>query len=365
MEKEVLKKFKFFSEERGYHYDKNYSVLIDRTDLLFVISGGVRFDDELLGKVKSLYEKRANVQRCVRMNSLKNVGKTGRHHICFDMIGHFHFFEKERMMQKKEAIGFAYCFLVSTLKISSKKIFLRYHPDDLESKSICESLTANLESDFELVYYSKDNSHAAYRIELTIKQSDDTMKELWNIVMYDFASPRIGDNLLPSISIDSGASLDRIVTVLEGGDSNYQNSSWKGLITKLKIILNTENDEFINLTADMLKAILILDENGVEPGNKKERYVMKKLLKSFLIRCELDEKKIEDAIILGATHFDIKMNKLQSYVSNFNKSLQTNAKSNIKKIDKKYRSTEIDFEKVFDTYGLDKDLYNFFKKKMG
>jgi alanyl-tRNA synthetase len=111
-------------------------VPINDPTLLFTNSGMVQFKDVFLGQDKRSYTRAASCQRSLRAggkhNDLENVGYTARHHTFFEMLGNFSFGD----YFKRNAIKYAWEFLVDELKIPADKLWVTVYAEDDDAADI-------------------------------------------------------------------------------------------------------------------------------------------------------------------------------------------------------------------------------------
>src|SRR5437899_12397696 len=90
---ELRQAFTRYFVEHG-HTSVPSSSLIPQADptLLFTNAGMNQFKGVFLGEETRPYKRAVTVEKCLRAggkdNDRENVGYTGRHHTCFEMLGH-------------------------------------------------------------------------------------------------------------------------------------------------------------------------------------------------------------------------------------------------------------------------------------
>ncbi|MBW2646022.1 MAG: alanine--tRNA ligase, partial [Deltaproteobacteria bacterium] len=131
---ELREKFLTFFKEKDHRIVKSSPLLPhDDPTLLFTNAGMVQFKRTFLGEEKRDYVRAATSQKCVRAggkhNDLENVGRTGRHHTFFEMLGNFSFGD----YFKEKAIEFAWDLLINGYGLPVEKLWVSVFKEDDEA----------------------------------------------------------------------------------------------------------------------------------------------------------------------------------------------------------------------------------------
>ena len=116
--------------------------------------------------------------------------------------------------------------------------------------------------------------------------------EIWNLVFTQFN--RVGnppDNLrpLPSKNIDTGMGLERTAAVLQGVETNFHIDILRPLVEAAGKVCGVrydpadENGRRLRRIADHLRACAFAVHENVYPGNKKQGYVIRRLLRRAVL----------------------------------------------------------------------------------
>jgi alanyl-tRNA synthetase len=260
---EIRRKFLDFFIQKG-HREVHSSSLVPANDptLLFTNAGMNQFKDVFLGLEKRDYTRATTSQKCVRAggkhNDLENVGFTNRHHTFFEMLGNFSFGD----YFKKDAIAYAWELITSPewFGIDKAKLYVTIFkgengvPRDGEAYDLW--LGQGVPKDRIFEFGAKDNfwqmgdtgpcgpcSEIHYDMGVAASDSSHTgcafgcdcgrYVELWNLVFMQFDRDSSGKlNPLPKPSIDTGAGLERLASVLQGVISNYEADLFTPLIKR-------------------------------------------------------------------------------------------------------------------------------------
>ena len=278
----------------------------DDPTLLFTNAGMVQFKNVFLGLESRPYDKAVSSQKCVRAggkhNDLDNVGFTKRHHTFFEMLGNFSFGD----YFKKEAIEYAWDFLVHVLEIPPEHLWITVFQDDDEAESLWKSISGLPSSrivrlnEKENFWSMGDTGPCGPCSEIIVDRGEshkcgpncgvgvcdcDRWLEIWNLVFMQYYRDETGTlTPLPKPSIDTGMGLERIASVLQGGDSNFDTDLFIPLIHKVWQISgvkgDTSNQVFAaRVIADHVRACTFLAGDGVYPSNEGRGYVMRRILR--------------------------------------------------------------------------------------
>jgi alanyl-tRNA synthetase len=270
--------------------------------LLFTNAGMVQFKDVFLGKEQRDYLRAASSQRCVRAggkhNDLENVGYTSRHHTFFEMLGNFSFGD----YFKREAIHFAWDFLIYTLGLDPQRLWCTVYMDDdeaadiwLKDIGISPRRFARL-GEASNFWAMGDTGPCGPCSEIfydhgpevpggppgSADEDGDRFVEIWNLVFMQFERAADGTmRPLPRPSVDTGMGLERISAVMQGVHSNYDIDLFKNLIRAAGKLAGTSvlTSSSLRVIADHIRASAFLIVDGVSPSNEGRGYVLRRIIR--------------------------------------------------------------------------------------
>ena len=282
------------------------SPLVPRNDptLLFTNAGMVQFKNIFTGTEKRPYVRATTSQKCVRAggkhNDLDNVGYTARHLTFFEMLGNFSFGD----YFKEDAIKFAWEFLTKDLGLPKEKLSVTVYATDDEAfglwgkiaglpdeKIIRIGTNANFWSMGDTgpcgpcseIFY--DHGESVWGGPPGSPEEDgDRFVEVWNLVFMQYEQLAGGERLnLPKPSIDTGMGLERISTVLQGVQSNFETDLFRHLIAASVDASGVKPDGDAvfshRIIADHLRSTSFLIADGVLPSNEGRGYVLRRIMR--------------------------------------------------------------------------------------
>ncbi|WP_078428959.1 alanine--tRNA ligase [Alkalihalobacterium alkalinitrilicum] len=294
-----------FFKEKGHDVEPSASLVpIDDPSLLWINSGVATLKKYFDGRVIPENPRITNAQKSIRTNDIENVGKTARHHTFFEMLGNFSIGD----YFKEEAIDFAWEFLTSEkwIGFDPERLSVTVHPEDQEAYNfwkqkigIPEERIIRLEGNFwdigegpsgpntEIFYdrgpkYGNDENDP----ELYPGGENDRYLEVWNLVFSQFNHNPDGTYTpLPKKNIDTGAGLERLVSVIQDVETNFDTDLFMPIIrateeiSGVKYGQNTETDVSFKVIADHIRTVTFAVGDGALPSNEGRGYVLRRLLR--------------------------------------------------------------------------------------
>jgi alanyl-tRNA synthetase len=288
----------------GFKWQDSVSIVSSNPKLLFNISGGVVFENMISYGTTTESTRVVSVQTCLRTDGWEKIGRSGRHHLVFDMLGHFSFYEGKEAEVKDVMIESAWRYLTACLNISPNKLLATVHPQDVTSQKIWKRLGVRTVSNDRNITYTPTRNRCGVRTEI-VWQNPDTGKlmELWNLVFTEFQGEILFESPLELIAADSGASIDRIITAVECSRSNYENSNWKGVICSLAERSKVQDQVIMCRLADLGKAAVLLASQGLRPDNKAAGYVLRKLIRETFILCQQTSIPFDEFVAISGNQW--------------------------------------------------------------
>jgi len=290
-----------FFESKGHKHLPGATLVPESmSTTLFTIAGMEPFVPVFLGEAPAPAPRVVTIQRCLRVagakSDIENVGRTGRHGTFLEMLGNFSFGD----YYKREAIAWAWEFVTERLRLDPSKLYVTVHTSDDEAQEIWETLIG-LPSD-RITRWDEDNfwtmgptgpcgpcseifydlgPEAASGPDDTGPNKGDRYLEIWNLVFQQYNRTPDGKlHDLPKKAIDTGAGLERVLTVVNGVRSMYETDLFEDLVRAQPPAGDTSlspEEQLVRrrIIADHVRAITFLIADGVYPSNTDRGYVLR------------------------------------------------------------------------------------------
>ncbi|MCK4517304.1 alanine--tRNA ligase, partial [Candidatus Babeliales bacterium] len=410
---DIRQKFLNFFKKQN-HTIVPSSPLIPAEDptLLFVNAGMNQFKDMFLGVEKRSYTRATSSQKCVRAggkhNDLDEVGFTNRHLTFFEMLGNFSFGD----YFKKEAIEFAWQFLIKEIKLDSQNLVVSVYKTDDESYEIWHK-TIGLEKERIFKLGEEDNFwqmgetgpcgpcseihfDKGSGVGCKTKHCDPSCPcgrfiEIWNLVFMQYDRQSDGTlKPLKQTGVDTGMGFERLSMILQKKDSIFESDLFEFLLNKIEKLTgksyaksNADAKVVFHVLADHVRSSSSIIADGGSPSNERRGYVLRKIIR----RAVLFAQKLEDGDLFPKlaetfidvmssvfpnlkTNKDLILNVLRAEVEQFSVTLEQGQHKFFKyvKENKKTKQKIISGEQAFmlyDTYGFPPELTQVMARENG
>ena len=285
--------------------------------LLFTNAGMVQFKDVFLGTDKRPYTRAVDSQKVLRVagkhNDLDEVGRDDSHHTFFEMLGNWSFGD----YYKKEAITWAWQLLTDVWSLPKDRLYATCFKDDQgniptdeEAAGIWRQQPGMLPE--HILFFGRHENFwemaetgpcgPCSEIHFDRGEEFDNLRgkphrcgvngectrylELWNNVFIQYN--RIDKDTLeplPAKHVDTGMSLERLASVLQGVDSNYKIDLFRAALDAVRALTGDSPEQMVaNFTpyrviADHARAAAFLIADGVVPGNVGRNYVCRMIIR--------------------------------------------------------------------------------------
>ncbi|MBI3323849.1 MAG: alanine--tRNA ligase [Candidatus Omnitrophica bacterium] len=303
---------RFFEAPPRQHRIVESDSLIPSGDptVLFTSAGMNQFKEYFLGK-RTDTSRAASCQKCLRTGDLERVGKTASHHSFFEMLGNFSFGD----YFKPEAIAWAWEFLTGTmnyagtepsatpdlcLPLPAEKLWISVYGEDEEAFRLWRKLGVPEEKirrfgqseNFWPANAPKEGPNgpcgpcSEIYFDAEGKVEGQKSVEVWNLVFTQFDRRPDGSlKPLPKPNIDTGMGLERLTSVVQGTETDYETDLFWEIMNALRDLTGrgkarTEQTVFAERAiADHARAVVFLIADGVRPSNEGRGYVLRMLIR--------------------------------------------------------------------------------------
>ena len=420
--KEIRESYKRFFESKGHLIVPSAPMVVkDDPTLMFTNAGMNQFKDIILGNRPAKSKRVADSQKCLRVsgkhNDLEEVGHDTYHHTMFEMLGNWSFGD----YFKKEAIDWAWEYLVDVLKLDPKNLYATVFegsPEegisrDDEAASYWEKhlpkdhiINGNKHDNFwemgdtgpcgpcsEIHVDSRSEAEkAAVAGRDLVNKDHPQVIEIWNLVFMQYN--RKADHSLeplPAKVIDTGMGFERLVRTLQGKTSNYDTDVFQpiigtiGALTGKQYGQDEQTDIAMRVVADHIRTIAFSITDGQLPSNAKAGYVIRRILRravryayTFLGQKEAFLYKLLPCLIdnMGDAYPELNAQKtlIEKVIIEEEESFLRTLDTGIKLLDKVMAETKaagsatvsgVSAFTLYDTYGFPLDLTQLILRENG
>ena len=325
---EIRERFLKYFESKGHKILPGSSLVPLDPTVLLTLAGMLQFKPIFLGQEKPKHKKVTTVQKCIRMIDIGEVGKTPRHHTFFEMLGNFSFGE----YFKKEAIEYAWELLTKEFKLPKEKLVIAVFEKDDEAYTIWhEKMGLEAEKIVRLdeennfwaagptgpcgpcseIYYDFGPKRGCGKPDCQPGCDCDRFLEVWNLVFIQYNRNEKGELLpLKSKGIDTGMGLERIASILQGGESNFETDLFAHLLEEIDRLPRFEGSPHVihpvakRIIADHIRAATHLISDQVLPSNEGRGYVLRRLIRRIVLYAKLNGLKLPLTSILASLVID-------------------------------------------------------------
>ncbi|MCA9371403.1 alanine--tRNA ligase [Candidatus Woesebacteria bacterium] len=301
----------------------------DDPTTLFTGSGMQQFVPYLLGKAHPLGTRLFNIQPCIRVQDIEEVGDN-RHDTFFEMMGNWSLGD----YFKKEQLSWFFAFLTDTkigLGLEPERLYVtvfqgdEHIPKDAESIAIWQELfsQAGVEPTLgeRIVTYDATknwwsragvpdqmpagepggpDSEVFYRFDLDHDPAFGTkchpncdcgrFLEIGNSVFMQYKKNEQGAfDELPKKNVDFGGGLERLLSAGNNEPDMFKTDVFTPVVS---VVENAVKQEYhssdqkpaMRIIADHIKTATFIIKTGVTPSNKEQGYVLRRLLRRAMVK---------------------------------------------------------------------------------
>ncbi len=309
--REIREAFLRFFEGKGHVRVPSAPVVPqDDPTLYFTNAGMNQFKDVFLGLGRRDYTRAVDTQKVMRVsgkhNDLDEVGYSPWHHTFFEMLGNWSFGD----YFKKEAIEWGWELITEHFGLEKERLWATVFVGDdaveadVEAEAFWYECTDLLpgrvvrlpakENFWEMgatgpcgpcseIHYYLGDDLAAQDSRMLIDDTGDLV-EIWNLVFIQYNRDETGAlQPLPEKHVDTGMGFERMCSLLQGAESNYETDVFQPLIGRIAELTGKEyGGEYripMQVIADHVRALSFTMADGAMPSNEGRGYVLRRILR--------------------------------------------------------------------------------------
>ena len=397
---QIRQMFLDYFKSKGHMIEPGASLIPHNDPTLLWINAGVAalkkyFD----GSEKPASNRIANAQKSIRTNDIENVGRTARHHTFFEMLGNFSIGD----YFKDEAIQFAWEFLTSEewMGIDKDRLYVSVYTDDARAYEVWTTICGVdpshiLKTDdnfWEIgkgpggpdseIFFDRGEKYDPEGLGEKLffdEMENDRYVEVWNVVFSQYdCDPSIDRKdykELPQKNIDTGMGLERLVALVQDGETNFDTDLFLPIIRATEAMAKHpyegEYKMAYRVIADHVRTVTFALSDGANFSNSGRGYVLRRVLRRSVrygLKLGLDEPFLYKLVPVVADlmkdfypylqeHVEFNQKLIKVEEETFKKTLkvgQALLDDEISKAKDGKLSGEVVF-KLYDTYGFPFEL---------
>ncbi len=300
---ELRERFLLFFEQKGHkRIASSPLVPVNDPTLLLTSAGMVQFKPYFTGEVVPPSPRLASCQKCFRTTDIASVGNL-KHLTFFEMLGNFSIGDYFR----REAIAWAWEFVLEWLKLPTEKLWITIFLDDDESFRCWQEVGVRVERIVRCgeednfwgpagetgpcgpcseIHYDLGEEVGCGRPDCSPACDCGRFLEIWNLVFTEYYQDAEGKRTpLPKKNIDTGMGLERTAAVLQGMRSPYDTDLFAPIIGRVSALAertygeDEKTDRAMRIVAEHGRAVTFLIADGVCPSNEGRGYVLRRVLR--------------------------------------------------------------------------------------
>lgn len=297
---EIRKAYLQFFKSKEHLILHSFPLIPENDPSLLLIGAGMApLKPYFTGKLVPPSYRVTTSQKCIRTGDIDNVGRTARHHTFFEMLGNFSFGN----YFKKEAISWAWEFLTKVLELDKSKLYVTIYPDDKEAYDYWHNMIGladerifKFDDNFweigegpcgpdSEIFYDLGPERGCGQPTCNVGCDCDRYLEIWNLVFTQFNRTKDGKyEPLEKKNIDTGCGLERLASVIQQKESNFETDLIFPIIEKVIAISHGDYNDpqqkvAMKVIADHIRAITVMISDGILPSNEGRGYVLRRILR--------------------------------------------------------------------------------------
>ena len=297
---EIRKAYLQFFKSKEHLILHSFPLIPENDPSLLLIGAGMApLKPYFTGKLVPPSYRVTTSQKCIRTDDIDNVGRTARHHTFFEMLGNFSFGN----YFKKEAISWAWEFLTKVLELDTDKLYVTIYPDDKEAYDYWHNMIGladerifKFDDNFweigegpcgpdSEIFYDLGPERGCGKPTCTVGCDCDRYLEIWNLVFTQYNRTKDGKyEPLAKKNIDTGCGLERLASVIQQKESNFETDLIFPIIEKVIAISGGDYSDprqkmAMKVIADHIRAITFMISDGILPSNEGRGYVLRRILR--------------------------------------------------------------------------------------